>query len=214
VKLPVVGTVRTCESTRKLARHVEAGRARIRSATVSYRAGRWPVSLSVDIERADPAPARPDSTVGVDLGVKHLAVLSTGETIDNPKHLEVAQRELRRLARQASRRVGPDKRTKRKPSTRWRKTQARIARLHTAVANARADGLHKLTTRLTGEFGTIVVEDLNVAGMLRNHRLARAISGVGMGAAKSATRPLGAVGMCTSRTGGTPPARRVRPVAW
>jgi putative transposase len=181
VKLPVVGTVRTCESTRKLARHVEAGRARIRSATVSYRAGRWYASLSVDIERADPAPTRPDSTVGVDLGVRHLAVLSTGETIDNPKHLEVAQRELRRLARQASRRVGPDQRTKQKPSTRWRKTQARIARLHTAVANARADGLHKLTTRLTSEFGTIVVEDLNVAGMLRNRRLARAISGVGMG---------------------------------
>jgi putative transposase len=85
---------------------------------------------------------------GVDLGIKSLAVLSTGEVIANPKHLEIAQRVLRRL--------------------------------HTAVANARRDGLHKLTTRLVREHGTVVIEDLHVAGMLRNRRLARRIAGVGM----------------------------------
>jgi putative transposase len=180
VRLPRIGLVRTHESTRKLARHVERGRARIRSATVGYRSGRWFCSFSVEIERHDPAPARPESVVGVDLGIKSLAVLSTGEVITNPRHLEVAQRELRRLQRQACRRVGPDKRTRRAPSARWRKTQARIARLHTAVTNARRDGLHKLTTRLVREHGTIVVEDLHVAGMLRNRRLARHIAGVGM----------------------------------
>jgi len=67
------------------------------------------------------------------------------------------------------------------PSQRWRKTQARIARLHTAVTNARRDGLHKLTTRLVREHGTIVIENLNVAGMLRNRRLARHVAGVGWG---------------------------------
>jgi len=67
------------------------------------------------------------------------------------------------------------------PSTRWRKTQARIAALHTAVANARRDGLHKLTTRLVRTHGTIVLETLHVAGMLRNKRLARHIAGVGWG---------------------------------
>ena len=67
------------------------------------------------------------------------------------------------------------------PSQRWRKTQARIARLHTAVRNARRDGLHKLTTRLVREHGTIVIENLNVAGMLRNRRLARHVAGVGWG---------------------------------
>jgi putative transposase len=107
-------------------------------------------------------------------------VLSTGEVIANPRHLEIAQRELRRLQRQAARRVGPDRRTKTAPSGRWRKTAARIARLHTAVANARRDGLHKLSTRLVRTFGTVVVEDLNVAGMTRNRRLARHIAGVGM----------------------------------
>ncbi|WP_219905397.1 IS607 family element RNA-guided endonuclease TnpB [Actinopolyspora mortivallis] len=178
VQLPRIGLVRTHESTRKLARHVERGTARIRSATVSFQRGRWHVSFSVEITKTEPEPAVKGGTVGVDLGVKHLAVLSTGENIANPKHLDAAQRELRRLQRRAARQQGPDKRT---PSNRWRKTQARIAKLHTAVANARRDGLHKLSTRLVAEFDTVVVEDLHVAGMVRNRRLARAISGVGMG---------------------------------
>jgi putative transposase len=88
---------------------------------------------------ARPRP-RPESVIGVDLGITSLAVLSTGETVPYPRHLEVALRELRRLQRQASRRHGPDRRTRRQPSRRWRRTQARIATLHTAVANARRDG--------------------------------------------------------------------------
>lgn len=180
VKLPRIGLVRTHESTRTLARHVERGTARIRSATVSFRRGRWHVSLSVEITKTEPAPATTGGAVGVDLGVKSLVVLSTGETIANPKHLEAAQRELRRLQRQASRRQGPDRRTGQKPSNRWNKTQARVAKLHIAVANARRDGLHKLSTRLVDEFDTVVVEDLNVSGMVRNRRLARSIADVGM----------------------------------
>jgi putative transposase len=117
----------------------------------------------------------------VDLGVKSLAVLSTGEVIANPKHLELAQRRLRRLQRQACRRMGPDRRTRQAPSGRWRRTQVRITRLHAAVAHARRDGLHQLTTRLATRFGTVVVEDLHVAGMPRNRRLARRIAGAGWG---------------------------------
>ncbi|WP_312880377.1 RNA-guided endonuclease TnpB family protein [Actinokineospora xionganensis] len=154
---------------------------RIRSATITYRDGRWFCSFSVEIDRRDPAPVRPDSVVGVDLGIKSSAVLSTGEVIANPRHLDVALRELRRLGRQAARRIGPDRRTRQAPSARWRKTQARIRRLHTAVANARRDGLHKLSTRLVRTHGVFVLEDLHVAGMIRNRRLARHVAGVGMG---------------------------------
>ena len=160
VKLPRIGLVRTHESTRKLARHIERGTGRVRSATVTHQGGRWFCSFSVEVERHDPAPARPDSVVGVDLGVTSLAVLSTEEVIANPRHLEVALKELRRLQRQACRRVGPDQRTRQVPSQRWRKTQARIAKLHTAVANARRDGLHQLTTRLVRKHATIVIENL------------------------------------------------------
>lgn len=180
VKLPRIGTVRTHESTRKLARHVERGVARVRSATVTYRGGRWFCSFSVEVIRDDPAPTRPGTAVGVDLGIKSLAVLSTGEVIDNPRRLDVALRRLRRLQRQASRRQGPDKRTNATASGRWRATQARIARLHTAVGNARREGLHKLSSRLVRTYGVIVVEDLNVSGITKNRRLARHIAGVGM----------------------------------
>jgi putative transposase len=181
LKLPRIGIVRTYESTRKLARRVEQGTARILSATAGYQAGRWFVSFTVEVERNQPAHASSTAVIGVDLGVKSLAVLSTGEVIANPRHLEVALRELRRLQRAASRRIGPDRRIGRRPSNRWCRTQVRIAKLHTAVANARRDGLHKLTTRLTRSAGTLVIEDLHVAGMLKNRRLARRIAGVGMG---------------------------------
>jgi putative transposase len=181
VRLPRIGPVRTLESTRKLARHVETGKARIRSATISHRSGRWFCSFSVEITRARPAPIRPDTAVGVDLGVKALAALSTGEIVPNPKHFEASRRELRRLQRRAARRVGPDRRTGRAPSNRWRKVQTRIARLHTRVADARRDGLHKLTTRLVAVHSAIVLEDLNVSGMLHNQRLSRHIADTGMG---------------------------------
>jgi putative transposase len=181
VKLPRIGLVRTHESTSKLARHVERGTARIRSATVSWQRGRWHVSFSVEVTKAEPQRASRGRAVGVDLGVKDLAVLSTGEKVPNPKRLAAAQRKLRRLQRQAARRTGPDRRTKQVPSKRWHTTQQQVAKLHTQVGNARRDGLHQLSTRLVGEFDTVVVEDLHVAGMVRNRRLARAISDVGMG---------------------------------
>jgi putative transposase len=138
------------------------------------------VSFSVQITRTETPATSPDAVIGVDLGVKSLAVLSTGEVIANPRHLAAAQRRLRRWGRQAARRRGPDRRTHQQPSNRWRRTQALIARLHTAVANARRDGLHKLSTRLTRTAGTIVIEDLHVAGMMRNRWLARHIAGIGM----------------------------------
>lgn len=181
VKLPRVGVVRTHESTRKLARHVERGTATIRSATVSFRGGRWFVSFSVKIDRVTPIHRTPDSTVGVDLGITSLAVLSTGEVVANPRHLDAAQRALRRAQRQAARRIGPDRRRRQEPSNRWRATQERVRRLHATVANARRDGLHKLSSRVVAEHGTIVLEDLNVTGMMSNRRLARHVAGVGMG---------------------------------
>jgi putative transposase len=181
VRLPRLGLVRTHESTRKLARRVEAGTARIRSVTVSFRRGRWQASFCVETDRAERTPARPGGRVGVDVGIRHLAVLSTGEMVPNPRPLETALRQLRRLSRQAARRAGPDRRTGQRSSRRWRTTQARIARVHARVANLRENGLHQLTTRLAATHQTVVVEDLNVAGMLRNRRLARPIADAGFG---------------------------------
>lgn len=187
VRLPRIGIVRTCESTRKLARRISAGTTRIRSATITYSGGRWFVSFSVETQRTDPPPTKADAVVGIDRGISHLAVLSQPVPgvsdeqgmVANPRHLERALRRMRRAQRRSARRFGPDRRAGVSGSARWHRSNAKVQRLHAQVANARADGLHKLTTALTNRFGTIVVEDLNVAGMLRNRRLARHISDAG-----------------------------------
>ncbi|MFU8849732.1 IS607 family element RNA-guided endonuclease TnpB [Micromonospora sp. SL1-18] len=185
VTLPRLGMIRTHESTRKLQRRIANGTARILSATVRFERGRWFVAFQVEIQRADRAPARPDVVAGVDLGVKCLAVIADnrGEVrfVPNPAHYDAALKHLKRLSRRVSRRQGPDRRTGRKPSRRWAVANAERNGVHHRVANLRADGLHKLTTKITGEYGTVVVEDLNVAGMLRNRRLARKIADAGFG---------------------------------
>jgi len=180
VRLPRIGAIRTHESTRKLARGVEAGTARIRSATLSWQRGRWHVAFSVELPDPKPASRSGGDAVGVDLGIKSLAVLSTGEVVPNPRHLDGGLTALRVAQRRCSRRRGPDRRTGAIPSNRWRKAKARVTALNTKVANARRDGLHKLTTRLVASHDVVVIEDLNVAGMVANHHLARAISGLGM----------------------------------
>jgi len=179
VVLPRLGRLKLHESARKLARRIEAGTARIMSATVRRDGGRWFMSYTVEVERAERTPTRPDSTVGVDVGIKQLAVLSTGELVPNPRHLVGAQARLRALGRALSHKTGPDRRTGRRPSNRWQRAAARVATAHARVANLRRDGLHKLTTRLTREHGTVVVEDLNVIGMLANRKLARHIADAG-----------------------------------
>ena len=179
VVLPRLGRLKLHESARKLARRIDNGTARIMSATVRRNGGRWHVSFCVEVERADRTPARPQSVVGVDVGIKHLAVLSTGELVDNPRHLVAEQARLRALGRALSRKTGPDRRTGQRASKRWERAAARLGRAHARVANLRRDGLHKLTTRLAREHGTVVVEDLNVTGMLRNRRLARHIADAG-----------------------------------
>jgi IS605 OrfB family transposase len=175
VTLPRLGTIKTHESTRKLARRTEAGTARILSATVRREAGRWFVAFTCEVQRAERLPVRPDAIVGVDVGVRQLAVLSTGELVANPRHLASASRTLRR-SRAVARKVGPDRRTGQRPSRRWAQARADLARAHARVANLRRDHLHKLTSHLASTYGTVVAEDLHVAGMVRNRHLAKAIS--------------------------------------
>jgi putative transposase len=179
IVLPRLGRLKLHESARKLARRLEAGTARIMSATVRRDGGRWHVAFCVEVDRAERTPVRPGSVIGVDLGIRHLAVLSTGELVDNPRHLAAAHTRLRHLGRVLSRKVGPDRSTGQRASNRWQRTANQLARVHARVANLRRDGLHKLTTRLAREYGTVVVEDLNVTGMLRNRTLARHIADAG-----------------------------------
>ncbi len=178
VVLPRLGRIRTHESTRKLARRLENGTARILAATVSCTADRWNVSFTVEVQRRIPEHARIGGVVGIDVGIRHLAVLSTGRVIPNPQPLDQAQARLRRLNRQLARRHGPraPDGTHQTPSSGWRQTRRRLARAHARVVCIRRDSLHKLTSELAVSHGMIVVEHLNVAGMARNRHLARAVS--------------------------------------
>ncbi|WP_214103532.1 RNA-guided endonuclease InsQ/TnpB family protein [Acrocarpospora catenulata] len=138
--------------------------------------GRWYVSLAVETETS---PEYPESlpaagaAVGIDLGVTDFAVLSTGEKIANPRHLERRAKNLARYQRRMARKT--------KGSNNRAKAKAKVARAHTKIREARRDFLHKTSTRLVRDHDLIVIEDLNVRGMLRNRSLARAISGCGWG---------------------------------
>jgi putative transposase len=179
--LPRIGRVKLHEDGRRLSDLVAAGTARVLSVTARFERGRWFASFTVETEVTRPAPRSPGAVVGVDLGIKTLATLSTGEKVPNPRHLSGALRKVRRLSRVMSRRQGPDRRTGQEPSNRWRRAAAALGGAQGRVADQRKDGLHKLTTRLAAEFGTVVVEDLNVAGMTKNRRLARHVADASFG---------------------------------
>ncbi|HEX5540550.1 MAG TPA: RNA-guided endonuclease TnpB family protein, partial [Micromonospora sp.] len=132
--------------------------------------GRWYVSLTVEV--ADPAPLPGTGTaVGVDLGITDFAVTSDGDRIANPRLWERKARNLARYQRRMAR--------KQRGSNNRAKAKAKVARAHRKVRAARQDFLHRTSTDLVRRYDTIVVEDLNVTGMLRNRKLAKAISDSG-----------------------------------
>ena len=141
----------------------------ILSATVSEQAGHWYVSVQVEEEQAVPENTGP--VVGIDLGIKTLATLSDGEVIPNPRHLKRRLKKLKRLQRVVSRRQ--------KGSKNRKKAVRKLARLHRQIKHQRSNTLHQVTTRLAKTKSVLVIEDLNVSGMLKNHHLAQAIGDVG-----------------------------------
>ena len=187
IRLPKIGHVAMAEALRF--------EGKILGATVSRTADRWFVAIQVEVSDAQFYRSRKaHGTVGVDLGIKAAATLSSGETIDAPKPLKAALRRLKIRSRRLSRkleaaRCAPGakfpKGTQLPVSNNHRKSAMRLARLHACIASVRADFTHKLTTRLCRENQTVVIEDLSVKGMLANDKLARAISDVGLGMFRS-----------------------------
>ncbi len=172
VTLPRIGTVRVHENTRRLQRLLAKGRARILAVTVSRKGTRLIAAFRVIIQRPiQPGPARPGSRIGVDVGVRVLATVASPdgdvlERVPNPRPLQTALSELRRLSRERSRRT--------RGSRRYTETQQKMTRLHRRVGCIRGHHLHTLTTRLAKTHGEIVVEELDAAAMLRQKGLAGA----------------------------------------
>ena len=168
LKLPRIGRVHCMEN---VAERVDG--ARVLRMTVSKRAGRWYAALTVERDTPVAVCAPKGGAVGIDLGVKTLATLSDGTVIDNPHTLKTSERRLKRAQKALSRKAMGSKRRA--------KARAKVARLHAHVANQRQDAMHKATTWLASTFSEICIEDLNTAGMVRNHRLAKAIMDASFG---------------------------------
>ncbi len=131
--------------------------------------GRYFASFVVEVQR-EILPIVEDA-VGIDLGLTHFAILSSGEKIENPRHHKKQLKRIKRANRKLSR--------CQKDSNRRKVAKLKLARLHAKVKDSRTDFLHKLTTRLVRENQTIAIEDLNVSGMVKNRKLSRAISDAG-----------------------------------
>jgi putative transposase len=141
----------------------------ILSATVSEQAGHWYVSLQVEEEQV--VPENTGLVVGIDLGITHFATCSDGTVIPNPRHLKRRLKKLKRLQRIVSGRQKGGKNRK--------KAVRKLAKLHRQIKQQRRNTLHQVTTRLAKTKSVLVIEDLHVAGMLKNHHLAQAIGDVG-----------------------------------
>ena len=160
--LPKVGWVKTI-----FHRAIEG---KTKNATVSKtKTGKYFVSIQCECEITEPTPKT--ESIGVDLGLKHFAILSTGEKIDNPKHLRKSERRLTIRQRRLSR--------AKKGSNGRAKQRQRVAKIHEKVASQRKDFHHQLSRSLVDNFGSIGLETLAIKNMVKNHKLAKSISDVG-----------------------------------
>lgn len=145
-------------------------RGNMKSCTVSRtKTGKYFVSILCEWEHE--LPETIDGEVGIDLGITHFATLSTGEKIDNPRNLKRSMRRLKIRQRRLSH--------KQKGSSNRGKARHSVAMTHERIANQRRDFHHQLSRHLVDQYGYIALEDLNVSGMVKNHKLAQAISDVG-----------------------------------
>lgn len=141
----------------------------IKSCTISQNpSGKYYISMLVDTENIQ--LPKLDTKVGIDLGIKEFAITSDGEMFSNPKWLKKSEKRLRKLQKDLSR--------KQKGSNNRRKDRLKVAKLHEKISNQRKDYLHKISHYIISENQVIVIEDLKVSNMIKNHKLAKSIADV------------------------------------
>lgn len=161
LKLSKIGSVRI-----RLHRHVEG---KIKTCSILVKNDRYYACLSSEV-KTNPLPAS-GKKIGIDLGVKYLAITSDGQFFESPNYLRKSEQKLKRLQRAVSK--------KQRGSNRRRKAIQLLSRLHERVANQRKDYAHKISRQLVNQYQLIALEDLNVQGMVKNHNLAKSIVDAG-----------------------------------
>jgi putative transposase len=163
VTLPVFGAVNMAEPLRYT--------GKIMGGRITKRAGKWHLCVQVE-DGEEPPPMRDGAPVGVDLGLKTLAITSDGDEYANPRYYQKAQKQLARLQRIAAR--------KKRGSKRSERVKLKVQRLHERVANMRADAIHKMTDDVTERYSLVALEDLSVKGMQRG-QMSKSVSDAAFG---------------------------------
>ncbi len=168
VSLPKLGWVKT-----KISREFDGV---IKTSTIEKTpTNKFFISITVEIAdiKVKQKPISKNNAVGIDTGIKTFATLSDGTEIENPKHLKSSIQRLKVLQRRASK--------KQKGSSNRKKANLKVALLHEKISNQRLDFLHKTTTAIAKQYDTVACENLNISGMMRNHKLAQSIADLGLG---------------------------------
>ena len=168
VSVNKIGWIKT-----KLSREFDG---KIKTAVISKTpTNKYFIAISVEMpsKKIKQKPIRERTAIGIDVGIKTFATFSNGVKIENPKHLKANIKRLKLLQKRASK--------KQKGSINRQKANLKVALLHEKISNQRLDFLHKLTTRIANEYNTVCVENLNIAGMVKNHNLAQSIIDLGLG---------------------------------
>ncbi len=173
VWIPKLGYVNTREEVRF--------KGKILNATISKRANKWYISFVIEVDKSPYQSCESQAMIGVDLGIEKFATLSDGMYFENIKVMEKYEKRLKKLQRALSRKQHPKhKGDKTLISNNFIKQKKKIEKLHKKIANTRIDYVHKVTTYITKHYKSIVIEDLNVKGMMRNHHIAKAMVSTGM----------------------------------
>lgn len=159
LKLSKIGEVRI-KSHRKM-------NGKIKTCTIKVKNGCFYACFSCEVESVK-AKLNPSNVVGIDVGVSYLAITSTGEFYENPKHLKKLEYKLKQKQRLVSK--------KKKGSNRRKKAVVQLAKLHEHIANKRRDNVHKVSRKLVNQYDVLVFEKLNIQGMVKNHHHAKSIA--------------------------------------
>ncbi|SHF49206.1 putative transposase, partial [Caldanaerobius fijiensis DSM 17918] len=147
----------------KIKAHRDFDPGKVKTINIKYHAGKWYINLSIEIDVGEKEKASTgEKAIGIDKGINSIAATSEGELYSNPRWLQKAEKRLKRLQRQLSR--------KKKGSKNREKQKKRLAKLHEKVANQRRDYLHKISYNIVKNNDIICVEDLQVKSMMKNHK--------------------------------------------